>query len=176
MRKELCYLVAAVFLTFFAIGCAAPQVTVMSQTGEPVPEPHYVMMISGTAMKVTFYYSAVGEIKDLDGSLQPNPIYLDKNISHDISSTKYRELMLNVKVFNPKCSKYSIYSNSVINYKIGGNMSYRYKVSDSNLLFRTYQLPFPMDKGINTVKVNFEIQSSDGATLMRTGNFNYVIN
>jgi len=55
-------------------------------------------------------------------------------------------------------------------------MSYRYKVSDSNLLFRTYELPFPMDKEIKTVKVNFEIQSGDGVTLMRTGNFNYVIN
>jgi len=174
MRKEICYLVAVVFLTFF-VGCATPQVTVMSRTGEPIPEPHYVMKDSGGALQVTFYYSAIGEIKDLDGSLQPNPKYLDKNISHDISSTQYRELMLNMKVFNSRCSKYSVYANSVINYSRGGDMIYRYKVSDSNLLFRSYELPFPIDKGIKTVKINFEIQSGNGVTLMRTGNFNYSI-
>jgi hypothetical protein len=165
-RSLLCCLL---FLTF--VGCT-PKVNIITSTGEPLPEPHYILKDSDNTIQATFYYSAITEVKDLDGSIQPIPHYLDKNISHFLSTKKYQKLILTMKVFNPKHLEYVIYETCRINK----NTSYRYEASKSNLLFRTYEFSLPLGKKIKSVKFYFEIRGSDGRTLMRTGNFNYSTN
>lgn len=173
-RNLLCYLLFLIFI----FGCASTTLPkyIISPNGEPSPEPHYVLRDSEGLIQVTFYYSSVIQTKDLDGSFQPISKYLDKNISHALSLRKCQTLILTMKVFNPRSLKYRIYANPVINYRGGGSRKSIIKVAISNLFFRSYEFPLVLDEGISTAKINFYIQSSDGRTLIRTGDFNYSIN
>jgi len=158
------------------IGCASkPQLTVISSTGEPLPDPHYILDSLDKTIHVTFYYSAISGVKDLDNTVQPVPTFLDKNIINVLSFKKFKELLLTIKVFNPQKIPYTIYRSEAIKFRNGGNMDCVSIAGKSNLMFRTFKLELPFRQMITTAKVNFEIQGQGGTILIRTGKMEYSI-
>lgn len=169
-------LFSLVILTLTGVGCAtAPKLTVVNPMGEPMPEPHYVMTDTDRHVRVTFYFKAVGWIEDVDKSKQPNPVYLARNGNYSFSTKKYDRVMLIMKVFNPRNLQYNVFSHQAVSFKGGGNMSHLSQVAASDLTFRSHEFYLPYGEKTKSVTVSFEVQSSDGRTLVRTGKFNYRI-
>jgi hypothetical protein len=176
MIKKLFFALVVIF-ALVTIGCAnTPNLTVINPIGEPMPEPHYVMKDVGGQIQVTFYFEAISWKEDLDKTRQPIPVFLDRSMKYDFSTSKYDRVMLVMKVFNPRNIKYNIFTRQAVDFKDGGTMNHLSQVAASDLTFRNHEFFLPFSEGTKTVKVSFEVQGSDGRALVRPGNFNYSIN
>lgn len=172
MLKQLFLFVSLIFI----ISCAShPNITVISPLGEPIPRPSYILKTLDKNFQVTFFYSAIGGVKDLDNTIQPVPKFLDKNINHILSFKKINKLIVTIKVFNPKRISYTIYQGEAIKFKNGGDLRSLSVSGRSNLIFRTFEIELPFRKAITSAKVHFEIQKQDGSILIRTGTMEYHI-
>ncbi|HUW05417.1 MAG TPA: hypothetical protein VMW01_04075 [Williamwhitmania sp.] len=174
MRKELCYLVAAVFLTFFAVGgCATQNLDIVDQGGRQIPTPHYIMKSLDKSVSVLFYYTAISTEKDLDGYEVPISKHLALNQQNYISMKKYKTIMVSLEVQNPTNQEYSIWE--MIQWKSNGGIDEArgQRVGKSNRSYRSYTIQLPYDEKYKNVKYTLQLLSSGGKTLMFLGEFKY---
>lgn len=164
-----------VTLLLITVGCAAPQIKVVDQMGQLMPNPHYfVTSTSKIPIRAMYYYVGYVEIKDVDSTTQYAPVYLDRKTSK-IKRKKFKELYLVLQVHNPISSTYSIYMykavkrNRIKNYQIIEGV-----IAVSKLNYRQYMLRMPLEKGVTNVLYNVMVTDEfNTETYMQTGAFLY---
>jgi hypothetical protein len=172
MFKRLFFIVSIFLLVG---GCATrPNITLMTPMNEPVPNPHYILTDVDNEIRVVFYYEAIAFTKDLDYTLQPDPMYLDKNVTHILSNKNFEGVRIVMKIFNPKEIKYEIYGILSADFRDGTDKRHFWIAARSNLVFRTHKINLSLDRGIKSVEFSFQIRKGD-QRLVKTGNFNYTV-
>ena len=154
-------------------GCSTFNTTIQDPAGRAIPTPHYVLQAVGLPLTVTFYYVALKEIKDVDGSVIIEPEYLDLLIFHDIQFKKYKGILLVIEVNNPSELKYILHETktittgkNLIEVQVGGILN------SSDLKYRQFVYALPYDPHIHNVDylVTVNVYERD---IMRIGNFRY---
>jgi hypothetical protein len=172
MRIKNYFLVTLLLIT---VGCAAPQIKVVDQMGQLMPNPHYsVISTSKVPIRATFYYVGYVEVRDADNSLQYTPVYLDRRTSK-IKSKNFEKIYLVLQVHNPSRSTYSVFMhqavkrNNIKNYILSEGV-----IAISKLNYRQYMLRLPLEQGVTNVSYNVMLTDEfNTETYMQTGAFLY---
>lgn len=171
MKRHATLLIAILLIT----GCSTINTTIQDPTGRTVPTPHYVLQAVGIPLTATFYYVALKEIKDVDGSVIIEPEYLDFLKFYDIQFKKYKGILLVIEVNNPLELKYTFHESkltkvgkNLIDVRVGGILN------SSNLKYRQFVYELPYGQHIHTVDHLITV-SAGARDIMRIGNFRYNI-
>ena len=167
------YVILSIAILLLITGCSTFNATIQDPTGRIIPNPHYVLQAVGLPLTVTFYYVALKEIKDVDGSVIIEPEYLDLLTFHDIQFKKYKGILLVIEVNNPLEWEYTFHETKII--KIGKNLievQVGGILNSSNLKYRQFVYALPYDPYIHNVDhlVTVSVHERD---IMRIGNFRY---
>ncbi len=160
-------------LVLLTVGCAGPQLTVVSQAGGPMPDPHYIARsTSGIQIRATYYYVGLNEIKDADESTHYTPTYLDRKTS-TIKSGDYKKLQLMLEVYNPFNVTYLVKTQQIVQRDINDQDEITQgMVAVSKLNYRHYMFQLPLEG--KRVMYNVSLVSEDGREIfMQTGTFEY---
>lgn len=164
-----------VTLLLITVGCAAPQIKVVDQMGQLMPNPHYsVISTSEIPIRATFYYVGFVVVKDVDSSSQYTPVYLDRRTSK-IKKKKFKKLYLVLQVHNPSSSTYSVFMHKGIKRKnIKNYIVEKGVIAISKLTYRQYMLQLPLEQGVTNVSYNVMLTDKfNKETYMQTGAFLY---
>jgi len=164
-----------VTLLLITVGCAAPQIKVVDQMGQLMPNPHYnVISTSETPIRATFYYVGYVEVRDADNSLQYTPVYLDRRTSK-IKDEKFEKLYLVLQIHNPSSSTYSVFMHKAVKRKnIKNYILSEGVIAISKLTYRQYMLRLPLEQGVTNVSYNVMLTDEfNTETYMQTGAFLY---
>ena len=175
------YSIMLFFLILFTVGgCGGRQhITheVVKPDGSTFPDPHYVIQTIDprTPIRVTFFFSAVKEFRDLDHKMIPQEKFLDRNTHHLFLSKDEESVKLVARVLNPKNLKYKIFCIRSVQFKGGGSMDSRTLVAYSDMKYREFTRVLPVNEKIKEVTYNLEVRDFAENLLVRTGNFHYYI-
>lgn len=168
------------FISFLVGGCStAPTMNLVSQSGEPMPNPYYIInSTSGIPIRATYYYVGFTEVIDADNSIHYNPIYLDRHNKYTIKKGRYKQLHLVLRVFNPTGSTYRVHTHIKVQRKNDRNAETTNGVfAMSELNYRQYMFQLPIGGDKKQIKFGVSLSNKDDReTYLRTGAFNYELN
>jgi len=165
------------FLFLFVLGCASTKTTIVDSSGRQLPTPHYTLQSTAEpTLTVLFYFARFDEIKDLDGSSQAKPIYLNMLKHNEIP--RGSKVVLTIEINNPKKIQYAFWER-VQTFKTGTSL----KIPDakggrtavSNLDYRHYNYTLPMGSDLQIVNYGIDVIGTTGSILFHIGDFNYTI-
>ena len=167
-------------VTFFLVvlllivGCASsPKITMLGTAGELIPNPHYRANNTGNSqLKFVWYYVQDKGVKDLDMTMQPMPVFLDRKESHSISRKTTLGFKMILRVYNPAQRSYSVTSNKRVEYTDGKEFIRRRIEGESFLEFRQWEFPFPYNDRVKKMESFIEIHQ-DKNIILRTRKFSY---
>ena len=171
-------LLGIIFISFLVGGCATktPKVDLRQYTGRPVATPSYTLKdIQGNNLTITFYYTVYTSLRDIDGSPYLKPNYLNLYENHTFNPEKFSKATLTIEVWNPSRVKYSLWQNTIITQKKGGDMILGGKIAMSNLKYRMFNYALPLSKDFKKVKCGLTMLDSKKDTIMNFGDFKYEI-
>lgn len=161
------------FLLLFFLGCANPNLNLVDQTGQPLPNPYYVGQTIDQQMSFTYYIVAEHEVIDIDKSAQPYPKFLDRTTS-TVMREGLKSLKLVLRVYNPSTMEYRVYADRGYNYKVAGREYRNYmQIATSNLPYREYTFPLPYESAFNGGFLEVLVSDKSGKQLFRVDKFKY---
>lgn len=164
-----------IIIFFTTTACSTINTKIYDPTGRAMPDPHYVLQAMGTPLTVSFYYSAFQQIKDIDGTIIPKPVFLDFLKFHDLYAEKYKTVILTIEVNNPTNIEYSLYQQ--LRMEVGkskNEIQIGRELSRSNLAYRQFVYHLPFGEDIRTVDQLIILQIN-GRNIVRIGNFRYSV-
>jgi hypothetical protein len=169
-----------VFFIIFVtvIGCASSQKpTVVDPVGRRMPTPHYVLRdMRGHGIEVLFYYTLYDGVKDVDGTTQSNPIYLEIMKTNEFA--KGAKVVLTMEVHNPNKQLYELWERVQI-VKAGKEDAYPEarggRIAASNLTYRQFVYELSTDPSLKTVSYGIDLFNDKGEMLLHIGKFNYLV-
>jgi hypothetical protein len=171
LRRRYTVIFILLFLLTFA-SCATIRPMVVDQTGRKLPSPHYVLQSIEYPIRVLFYYSAIEEVVDSDGTIIANPKYLDFFTIHDVFAEKVKAITMTIEVFNPTGIEYSLYEQTLAKYRKSPETQTGMVLNESKMPFRqfVYELPYGYD--IRDIDYNIKVVVNDNDAMM-LGPFRY---
>lgn len=171
-------LIVVFFIFVIVSACAGNQrPIVVDPMGRNIPSPHYVLSdMRGYGIDVLFYYTLLEGTKDLDGTVQNNPIYLEIMKVNEFA--KGAKVSLTIEIRNPNKHTYQLWERvQYINAgQDGTNMKARGgRLAVSNLPYRQFVYDLSTDPSLKTVTYGIDLISDRGEVLMNMGNFNYLV-
>jgi hypothetical protein len=167
----------AVFFILTVMACSNTPPIVKDQSGRMYPTPNYTLQdIRGRNLSSIFYFTLfIGE-KDLDGSVQTKPTYLNMLKHNELP--KGSRVTMTIEISNPQKVKYSLWER-VQYIKVGSNTNLSDakggRIAVSNLDYRQYVYELPTTPDLNTVNYGIDVIGDDGAILFHIGDFNYTV-
>ena len=165
------------FLFLFVLACATQKPTIIDVTGRQLPTPSYTLQsTTEPTLTVLFYFTRLDEIKDLDGSPQAKPIYLNMLKHNEIPIGS--KVVLTIEINNPKKIQYTFWER-VQTFKTGGSLKIPDakggRIAVSNLDYRNYNYTLPMTSDLQAVNYGIDVIGITGGILFHIGDFNYTI-
>jgi len=159
------------------VGCASQKINIISESGEPMPNPYYVATsTSGIPIKATYYYVGFSEVKDADGSIHHTPVYLDRRTKYTIKKGRYKDLQLVLRVFNPTSSTYRVHTHITVQRKNKKSELTNGVSAMSELSYRQYMFRLPIGGDEKQIKFDVSLTNKDDKeTYLHTGAFVYQI-
>ena len=162
---------------FFIFACATQKPTIVDVTGRQLPTPSYTLQsTTEPTLTALFYFTRLDEIKDLDGSSQTKPIYLNMLKYNEIPIGS--KVVLTIEINNPKKMQYAFWER-VQTFKSGTSSKIPDakggRIAVSNLDYRNYNYTLPMNPDLQIVNYGIDVISTTGAILFHIGDFNYTI-
>ncbi len=168
-----------IFLIPLIISCAGPsKITheVRLPDGRPFPNPYYVLQTTDPikSIRVSFFYSSIKVVKDLDGMDVPEQKFLDRRKQHYFLNED-KSVQLVVRILNPRNMIYKVYIKQNIEYSGGGAMDSYLLVAYSDMKYREFNRLLPIEEGIKEVIYILDIRDKAENLLASTGKFHYYI-
>jgi len=155
-------------------GCATnPEVKVVDQTGTQLPLPHYFIRTINGDLNITYWYEAVYEIKDLDGTKIVQKVYLDKHKFFEMDRRKYTGLKMEVVVYNPDLIKYTLVERGMLITSKNQEVRFGGVVGQSKMGHRVFVFKLPTDYQIKRAEYNVDVFDDKYNLLSVIGPFNY---
>jgi hypothetical protein len=176
LKNLIIFLILAVFLS----GCAGQQhITheVVKPDGSPFPDPFYVIQTVDrrTPVRLSFFYSSIKAVKDLDGRVVPEVQFLDRNTHHLFLSEDEQSVKLVARILNPRNIKYKVFCRRSVRFHGGGTMDSMTLVAYSDMKYREFIRELPTNEEVKEVTYSFEVTDFAENPLLRTGQFHYYI-
>lgn len=172
-------LLIMVFISFLVGGCASTKINLLSESGESMPNPYYIVnSTSGVPIRATYYYVGFTEVIDADNSVHHIPVYLDRRNKYIIKKGKYKQLHLVLRVFNPTGSTYRVHTHIKVQRENDRNVETTNGVfAMSELNYRQYMFQLPIGGDKKQIRFAVSLSNKDDREIyLRTGAFNYQIN
>jgi len=169
--------VIAIFFVLICVACSSTPPIVKDQAGRIYPTPHYTLQdIRGRNLSAIFYFTLFTGEKDLDGSVQTKPTYLNMLKHNELP--KGSRVTMTIEISNPQKVKYALWER--VQYaKINANTNLSEakggRIAVSNLDYRQYVYELPTTPDLNTVNYGIDVIGDDGAILFHIGDFNYTV-
>jgi len=167
------------FFIFILFICScAPNVNYIMPITEQTPSPSYVLESTNDfKLNTVFYYSMFQGIKDIDGTEQLYPTYLDLFKKYDIflNNKNIRKLTLTIEVVNPDEKKYTLKEVATY-YDINGNkVDVTGNLGMSVLKYRKHVFDLPLTYKVKRMVYSVLLLDSDGNMIFTYGPFEYNI-
>lgn len=172
-----------IFLILLAMGmsgCSTSQNIrheVVKPDGSPFPDPLYVIQSvdQRTPVRMSFFYSSLKVVKDIDGREIPTIKFLNRKANHMFLSEDGQSIQLVARVLNPRNIKYKVFCRRHVEFEGGGTLDSMTLVAYSDMKYREFIRELPTDKGVKSVTYALLITDFAENPLVGTGQFNYYI-
>jgi len=172
-------LVTLIFLILITISCAGSKIhyEVRQPDGRPFPNPFYVLQTTDPQrpIRVSFFYSSLEAVKDLDQTIIQRQKFLDRRTEYYFSSSSHHQLHLTVRVLNPQNMKYKVFSKQRIEFSDGRIMDIYSQIALSNMKYREFSPVLPTSDGVKEARYSLEVVDENNNLLISTGNFHYYV-
>lgn len=171
--------IIVILIMFFLVGCSTiSNLKLVDPAGRELPNPHYVLRSLSNGMTATFYYVAMSEQKDIDGTIISRPTYISMTKIYKAKPTT--KLLLVIEISNPKKVHYKLWSKSHTRFwkKIRGRHERIFAgslLAESRLEYRQFLIDMPVNRKIKDVTFGAQLYGEDGIVLMYFGDFHYQI-
>ena len=173
------YRLLCIFLILSFFSCASSSITheVVKPDGSPYPDPYYVLQTTdpNRPIRVSFFYSVITDFEDLDGRQVPQEKFLDRRTNHYFSNEGSESVQLVARILNPRNMRYKVFCRQSIKFSDGGAMDSYSLVAYSDMKYREFIRPLPMQEGIKEVTYLLEVRDEAENLLVPTGKFHYYI-
>jgi hypothetical protein len=167
----------AVFFILTVLACSSTPPIVQDQAGRRYPMPHYTLQdMRGMGFSTIFYFTLYQGEKDLDGTIQSKPVYLDM-LKHNEIPTGARVVMT-IEISNPQKLQYALWervqyvksgTSSMIPDARGG------RIAVSGLDYRMFNYEMPTNPELNSVSYGIDVFGQKNEILFHVGDFNYTV-
>ena len=176
-RYLVIFLILFIMATFGCGGNQNIRHEVVKPDGSPFPDPFYVLQTvdANTPIRMSFFYSAIKPIEDLDGRTVPQEQFLDRRTHHYFLGEDNESIQLTVRILNPRNIKYKVFCTQSVRFKGGGSMDSNTLVAYSDFKYREYKRVLPTNEKVKEVTYSFKVTDFAENNLMSTGDFHYYI-
>ena len=145
--------------------------------GQPFPDPYYVMQTTdpNTPIRISFFYSALEAVKDLDQAIVLTKKFLDRHEDYFFSKDSEDGIQLIVRVLNPRNLKYKVFCTQNIKFSDGGRMDLHFQIAYSDMKYREFTQKLPTWEGMKEVTYSLEFADATDNRLITTGKFHYYV-
>ena len=174
MRNSIRLFLLLVFLIPLTT-CAIQKIDLRDVTGKQLPDPSYTFFdTQNKGYSVTFYCAAMKGSKDLDGSIQYQPVFLPIIQNNKLIISEYQKVVLVIEIWNQQLRPYEIIEVSKVTTNITEIRNYK-RVVLSKSQYRDLQIELPFNETIKKVEIMLEFYDDEGNLLFRIGDFRYTI-
>jgi hypothetical protein len=166
-----------IIILFILSACASTKPTVVDPTGRQFPTPHYTLQdMRGMGFSTIFYFTLYQGEKDLDGTVQSKPMYLDM-LKHNELPTGSKVVMT-IEISNPQKHQYALWER--VQYVKSGTSSMLPdarggRIAVSGLDYRMFNYEMPTSSDLNSVSYGIDVFGQKNEILFHIGDFNYSI-
>jgi hypothetical protein len=168
-----------IFLILFSISCTTAHIEheVRQPDGQPFPDPYYVIQTvdPNNPIRVSFFYSSLEAVKDLDQTTVHRQKFLDRREDYFFSNEREDGIQLIVRVLNPWNVKYKVLCIQNIKFSDGGRMDSHSQIAYSDMKYREFSQKLPTWEGVKEVTYSLEISDNADNKLISTGKFHYYV-
>jgi len=162
---------------FMVTACSSTPAIVQDQSGRRYPMPHYTLQdMRGMGFSTIFYFTLYQGEKDLDGTVQSKPVYLDMLKHNELPAGS--KVVMTIEISNPQKLQYALWervqyvksgTSSMIPDARGG------RVAVSGLDYRMFNYEMPTNAELNSVSYGIDVFGQKNEILFHIGDFNYTV-
>lgn len=166
-----------VFFIILLAACSSTPPIVQDQVGRRYPMPHYTLQdMRSMGFSTIFYFTLYQGEKDLDGTIQSKPVYLDMLKHNEFPAGS--KVIMTIEISNPNRLQYALWervqyvksgTSSMIPDARGG------RIAVSGLDYRMFNYEMPTSSDLNSVSYGIDVFGAKNEILFHVGDFNYTV-